>query len=101
MNDYLLTGDMDLKIENGDFAVGDPTLQNQQIILKAQKGEIKEYPELGVGVDNEVFAENHNKLLIEIKRNFKYDGMKVKQLGYLDNGKLFVNAVYPDEPLNR
>lgn len=40
----------DLVFTNGDLAIGDSDEQNAQLILDAEKGEYKEYPQVGVGL---------------------------------------------------
>ncbi|MBB4117869.1 hypothetical protein GGR32_000141 [Mesonia hippocampi] len=92
--DILIDDTGDLKIENGDFGTGNPTIQNQRLILISHKGEFKEAPELGVGISNELLNENPKKLLREIKRNFEYDGMKVKTLQIGTNDNLIIDATY-------
>ena len=94
--DILIDDAGDLKFENGDFGLGDPTIQNQRLILVSHKGEFKEVPELGVGISNELLNENPKKLLREIKRNFEYDGMKVKTLQIGTNDNLIIDATYND-----
>jgi len=94
MTDFLLDDKNDLTIENGDFVIGDATLQHQNHILLAQKGEFKNAPEIGVGVLTELNNENPRALLSQIRRNFEYDGMKVKSLKVSENGNLLVDAKY-------
>lgn len=92
--DILLTPEGDFQIENGDFVIGDGTLQHQQDILISHKGEYKESPELGIGILTEVNNENPRAILAQIKRNFEYDGMTVKTLKVSDNGNLVIDAPY-------
>ncbi|MBR4137840.1 MAG: hypothetical protein IKU05_05455 [Bacteroidales bacterium] len=40
----------DLVFTNGDLAIGDSDEQNALLILDAEKGEYKEYPQVGVGL---------------------------------------------------
>lgn len=94
MTDLLLDEDGDVLIENGDFVFGEATTQNQELILVAHKGEFKESPELGVGISNALLQENLQEVLNSIRRNFEYDGMKVKQLEIKPNGSLSVDAYY-------
>jgi hypothetical protein len=94
MQDFLLDETSDLRIENGDFAIGDATLQHQNHILLAQKGEFKNVPEIGAGVLNAINSENPRELLTEIRRNFEYDGMKVNTLKVDADGKLIIDATY-------
>lgn len=94
MQDILLDDSNDLIIENGDFTIGDATLQHQNHILIAQKGEYKLTPEVGAGVLDEVNNENPRELLSEIRRQFEYDGMKVNSLKIAANGNLLIDALY-------
>ncbi len=94
MTDFLLDNDGDIAIVNGDFAIGDATLQHQHHILIAQKGEFKEAPEIGVGIANMLLDENPRKILTQIRRNFEYDGMKVNSLEFNEKGNIVVDAPY-------
>lgn len=94
MQDILVTEEGNLRIENGDFVIGDATLQHQQHIILAQKGEYKEAPEIGVGVLTEIHNENPRELLTKIRRNFEYDGMTVNKLTIETNGNIVMDAEY-------
>lgn len=94
MNDLLLDDADDLQINDGDFVIGDATLQHQRHIIIAQKGEYKEHPEIGVGIDNALLDENPKALLTQIRRNFEYDGMRVNTLQINTNGTITVDAPY-------
>lgn len=94
MTDILLDEEGDVLIENGDFVFGEATNQNQELILVAHKGEFKESPELGVGISNALLSENLQDIINSIRRNFEYDGMKVKKLEIKPNGALSVDAYY-------
>ncbi|CAA0254148.1 oxidase [Tenacibaculum maritimum] len=94
MTDFLLDDNEDLTIQNGDFAIGNATLQHQKHILVAQKGEYKEHPEIGVGIANALNDENPRRLLTQIRRNFEYDGMQVKSLELKQDGSIAIDAPY-------
>lgn len=94
MNDLLLDNNGDLKIENGDFVIGDATLQNQNAILQSQKGEFKEHPEVGVGLDNGILDENPREIISEIRKQFIHDGLEIKTFDILENGDLIIDANY-------
>ncbi|PIB28910.1 hypothetical protein BFP77_08310 [Maribacter sp. 4U21] len=94
MQDYLLDDNGDLLIENGDFVIGNSELQHQQDLLASHKGEWKEYPEIGVGISEELLNENPRQVLVQIRANFEYDGMRVKTLGIAPNGNLVIDATY-------
>lgn len=94
MNDLLLDEAGDLQISEGDFVIGDATLQHQRHIIVAQKGEYKEHPEIGVGIDNALLDENPKTLLTQIRRNFEYDGMQVNTIQINNDGSITVDAPY-------
>lgn len=79
---------------DGDFFIGESTAQHQRHLLMAQKGEIKDTPEIGVGIADELNGEGPKELLIKAKRNFEYDGMRVDRLEYGSDGKIYVEATY-------
>lgn len=80
MKDLLINNNGSLKIENGDFVVGESTLQNQSLILVANTGDLKESPMLGVGIDNCILDSDMRDCEYEIRKQFTLDGMKVKKL---------------------
>lgn len=94
MKDILTDENNDLLITDGDFAFGESSLQHQKHILLAQKGEYKIHPEVGVGIKNMYDDENPKKVLLEIKKQFEYDGMNVLKIKLLKTGKLFIDAFY-------
>ena len=98
--DYAHDSDSDLLIANGDFVVGESTLQHQAIIVKLQPGELRQYPKTGVGIDNYLLAEGAENLQQEIQKNFEADGMKVRSIDFevsTDGLTIvpIVNAFYP------
>ena len=92
MNDLLYTEDLEIK--GGDFGLGPSTELHQQHILLANKGEYKQFPELGVGIMSILASEDATAFLIEAKRNFEYDRMRVKELRFTDDNTLHVEASY-------
>lgn len=95
MNDLLLDETGDLLIVNGDFVIDDATYQHQDAILHNQKGEFKEHPEVGVGIENGLLDENPREVLSEIKQQFKYNGFVNVQLDIDNDGNLLIEAPYP------
>jgi len=92
-----LTSDLELAINvvrdsNGlivsGLTVGDTLYQNQYLILRAQKGEIKEYPTLGVGIDDMAGDDDLNEWKKTIREEFAKDGLKVDQLSITTDGQL-------------
>jgi len=94
MKDLLIDDNLDLRIENGDFVVGESSLQHQYMIINSQKGEWKESPELGVGIDDEILNENPRRILNRMRRNLEYDGATVRSLEVLADGQIYVDAIY-------
>lgn len=96
MDDFKLDQNGDIAIENGDFVIGDATLQHQEHIIIAQKGEYKEHPEIGVGIANALNDESPRQILTQIRRNFEYDGMTVNTLDIDELGNITIDAPYND-----
>jgi hypothetical protein len=94
MNDLLLDENGDLSIANGDFLIGLSDKQHQEHILIANKGEFKEFPEMGVGIANMLNDDDYTDMLIEIKKNLQYDGMKIKNVKFDENGNLDIDGYY-------
>jgi hypothetical protein len=94
MNDLLLDENGDLSIVNGEFAIGFSDNQHQEHILLAHKGEFKEFPEIGVGIHAMLDDDDYTDMLIEIKKNLEYDGMKIKNVRFDENGNLDIDGYY-------
>lgn len=92
--DFLMDAAGNLRIENGDFVIGDATDQNIREILSSHKGEYKEYPAIGVGIEDMLNEDDYNEMLVEAKKNLEYDGMTVEELRFLEDGNLIVDAKY-------
>jgi hypothetical protein len=92
MKDLLFNDDIEIK--NGDFAIGEIDNQHVKHILIASKGEYKLSPELGVGIDRMLATEKPMEFLIEAKKNLEYDGMKVNNISFTENGTINVDAKY-------
>ena len=84
----------DLEINDGDFIADSSAYQNTQHIILAQKGEYKEVPEIGVGIEQMLNHEESTEFLIEIKKNLEYDGQKVTNVSFTQNNKLSIDAKY-------
>lgn len=94
MIDVVLDENDDLLFENGDLVIGESTNQNIKQIVTANKGEFKESPEIGVGIVQMLNDEEYDDILIEAKKNLAYDGMKVKNISFSEEGKLIIDAKY-------
>lgn len=79
--DILLTDEFDLKIQGGDFVVEDTTLQNQNLLILASKGEFKQSPTVGVGAIDFVLDEaSAEDLEVAIQNEFEKDGLSIDSL---------------------
>ena len=93
MNDFILDSEGDLLFENGDLVIGESTLQHQQLLLTTAKGEWKQWPKVGIGMDDFLNDDTVNSMMNEISHQFELDGMKVKSINSGD-GKLYIDASY-------
>ena len=92
--DLLLNDNFDLQIQNGDFVIGESTRQQQQLLLLTEKGENRQYPTMGVGLSNWINDDkSKGDVVLEIKRNFEADGMKVTAVK-IENGCIVTEATY-------
>lgn len=93
--DILLDSNVDIMFADGDFVIGDSTMQNQYLILSSQKGEWKENPFIGAGIEdmlNDEGSEAYWKR--RIAEELKRDGMDVKEVKIINNGQININAEY-------
>jgi hypothetical protein len=94
MNDILLDSNGDLSFKNGDLEIGYSDNQHQEHILIANKGEFREFPELGVGIIQMLNDDDYLPVLIEAKKNLEYDGMKINNIKFEENGNLNIDGSY-------
>jgi hypothetical protein len=94
MKDILVDETGDLVFENGDLKVGYSDNQHQHHILLANKGEYKEYPEIGVGIVQILGDDDYDEVLIEAKKNLEYDGMEIENIRFREDGKFIVDGKY-------
>lgn len=85
--DLLLDSDFDLLIQDGDLVAGDATRQHQALLLLTEKGENREFPTRGVGLQSWMNDDvSFQDVKREIKREFERDGMKVEQVSASGSG---------------
>jgi hypothetical protein len=85
--------DVNGKIVSG-ITIADATYQNQSLLLLTQKGEWKEKPLVGVGLNNYLLDDGStDELFREVASQFTADGMRVLSVA-LQDGKLYVDANY-------
>ena len=87
--------DQDGKITGG-LVLGDLTFQNQDIIIKMNKGELKEAPLKGVGIQNYIDDESPETLIRNIRTELAADGMIVNKVGFDTTGDLIIDAKYKE-----
>ncbi|PQL95206.1 hypothetical protein C4S76_03195 [Apibacter adventoris] len=80
MQDFFLSENYDMKIENGDFVVEDTDAQNQLLLLMSAKGDFAEYPENCVGAKRYLESADTSVLAREIDQEFTLDGMNVRKI---------------------
>lgn len=68
MTDILLDNDDNLRIENGDFVIGESIDQEVGLILRMNKGELKEDPVMGCDLIRLI---NSNITEVELKQIIK------------------------------
>jgi hypothetical protein len=89
MKGILLNEDLELRIEPqmkdglivSGLVVGDIGYQRARLIMEANKGEFKEAPTLGFGIDNylrSVTEERKQEFRTELTKELKSDGLKPK-----------------------
>jgi len=73
--------------------VGNTLYQNQAVILTAKRGEIKEYPAFGIGIEEMLNDNEFSLWQSRIVRDMELDGMKVLRLVINEKG-IDLNAIY-------
>jgi hypothetical protein len=91
MNDILLNSTNDLLIVDGDFAVGDSLNQQVGLLLLVNKGEVKQHPLTGVGINDLLLAESMTEIYNEVRMQLKDDGLKLRKIEQV-NGKIYIAA---------
>jgi hypothetical protein len=83
VTDFQLSAvDGDLAFEDGDFALGDATEQHQAHNLVANKGDLRAFPQAGVGVDMFLGDENpdFSEMRAEIELQLELDGQTIESV---------------------
>lgn len=94
MKDILLNESLDLDLHAGDLATGFSDLQHQQLLLMTNRGNIKEFPAIGIDAFGYLQDNDTSALLREIRRQFTADGMEVKTINITNTGQLNIDAAY-------
>ncbi len=100
MTDILLDETFDLIIGNeegldkGDFQLAESTKQHQALLLLANKGEFRQSPLVGVGVNLYLEDDRLGAMKSELQQQLFLDGMTVDQLRIFNDGQVFIDASY-------
>ena len=93
--DLLLDDDLDLDVRGGDFAITESTQQHQKLILETEKGEWRESPAVGVGINSMLLDEAPaGDIILEIQQQVEADGQVISQLTVTADKKLSLIASY-------
>lgn len=83
----LIDYDLQVKVEKDRFGkivsgliVGDILHQNQALLLSIRKGELKENPSIGVGLQDMLLEHNLMDIRNEIRQQLEMDGQKVNMI---------------------
>lgn len=99
--DWIVGATFDMQIKNGDFVMGESTLQNQQFLLLAEKGEYKQHPTTGVGLVNSIEEDKTGaELEADIQSNFEADGMTITKLKVKSFDDIQIEAQYGNDSDN-
>ncbi|MCR4558720.1 MAG: hypothetical protein K5685_01415 [Bacteroidales bacterium] len=84
----------DLKVKDGHLQIGDTLYQNLAIITEAHQGEFKQFPTLGVGLDQYLGEEGTYNATLKhaIRENAKYDNVKITALQISETGEINIKA---------
>jgi hypothetical protein len=95
--DLLIQANGSPEIKNGDFVIGESTLQHQSSLLKMHPGENKRLPLIGVGLSGFLESEELRTLPGRVSEQFELDGMQVLSCEISEAGNLLVKANYNNE----
>lgn len=79
--------------------IGNTAYQNQFVILSAYKGELKEFPLLGVGLRDIVNDNDITGWTTEIRLQLQKDGFTVQKVGFDRNMNLEIQAEYEENSI--
>jgi hypothetical protein len=86
MMDLLLDQSRDLKIEKGDFAIGDSTEQNVELLFISTPGQWKERLEAGVAIERASSGNLDRFIDRTIRVQMESDGYQISKLVINEKG---------------
>lgn len=81
------------KITSG-LVIANTVEQNKALILIAHRGEFKNDPDLGVGLEDMILDEDYLKYRHRIREHFAKDGLHVTELDLYKDKQIKINANY-------
>lgn len=81
------------KIVKG-FVIGNTLYQNTALILKANKGEFKQQPTLGIGIEGVLLDDDYMDWRRKIRLQLELDEQKVNDIIFNSVDNLVIDAVY-------
>ena len=72
------------------LVIGYSNLQHQQHIIICQKGELKQSPDAGVGIEDYLLGDDEDDMVREVRSEFEKDGQVVNSISF-DEQKLEAN----------
>lgn len=85
---------MEPQIVDGDFVIEESTYQHQQILLLAEKGDLKQFPTSGVASKRYLESERPDNYARAIRQEFVADGMEVTEIIFSENLEISIDAKY-------
>ena len=81
VEDFIFDSDGDIKIFNGDLAVEPSDNQHIQDIFLANKGQFRQFPTIGIGIESKLNGSTNIQFLRkQIRENLKFDNMTITKL---------------------
>jgi hypothetical protein len=80
MTDFLLDKNRDLKIDSGDFVIGDSTEQNVELLFISTPGEWKEHIEAGISIERASNGNIDRFIDRTIRVQMEADGYEIAKL---------------------
>lgn len=74
--------------------LGNTLEQNKALILIAQPNDFKEYPTLGVGIEDVLLDSDLLEFRHKIRDNFAKDGLKITELDLYSTDRINIEASY-------
>lgn len=91
--DIDLDDDLDLRIVDGDFVIAESDQNHIINIIKATKGGFKQFPLLGVGIDQYIGAPLIQQILKrEISVHLESDNYRVNEIKVLNSDDYYIDA---------